>query len=154
MRSDAVPSWEIMTSPSMRERWAPLLTFGATDDLVAKRSGGQLVYLATPYSIQELDGARGQIEIMAASTRLSMATLALRGVTALSPVEMVAGMLEGNSDLDPLDYSFWRNWCQNILAQCKSVYVPMIDGWNSSREVWADVTWALKHNRQVFVEWG
>ncbi|MCV2877591.1 DUF1937 family protein [Sedimentimonas flavescens] len=149
------PQWEIMLPQSMRSRWTDLLHFGVDAKGVANRSGGRLVYVATPYSRVVVDdhGKWCRMRDAEASVWASKvcADLARAGATGVSPIVLSTGMC-GASRLDPLDEKFWNAWCAPLLAACGSIYVPDLPGWQASRGIWTECVWALGHNMPVLLE--
>ena len=79
------------------------------------------------------------------------ARLAMRGVTAVSPIVQAASMCHATAHLDPLDARFWTRWCAPILAASRAVVVPDIPGWSRSEGVWHEVREALGRSLPVHV---
>lgn len=135
---------------------ASRLTFGADAALVAHHCRGRPVYLATPYTRQVVDSeckfCRTRSDGMSAEAARHVAELALRGITAISPIVLsVAATNAAPAALDPLDQELWQNWCWPLLATCGAVVVPDIAGWQQSRGVWREVLWSLSRALPVFV---
>ena len=134
-----------------------LLHVGAGPAAMAQRCRGILVYLATPYSREVLgpDGAWCPARSIELGLRAAdrAARLARVGVTAVSPIAQAADMVHvARPPIDPLDDAFWEAWCRPLLAGCGAVAVPDMPGWDRSRGIWHEVTWALERNMPVFVE--
>ena len=144
-----------MMAPTMRDRWAEQVRFGADAGEVARRSGGRVVYLATPYSklVVDAEGRFCRVRHLDAVMRAAAvcAELARCGVTAVSPIVLAGTMCDAARCLDPLDEKFWNAWCLPLLAVSGSVYVPEIKGWSASRGVWTEACWALTRGVPVMV---
>ena len=152
-RHPNVQDWgKLLSAPG---RWPGLLHAGATPESVARVASGQL-YLATPYSLQVTNPVTGRwvrrwSEQVARGAALAQADLAMRGVTAVSPISQSAAMCHIDSRLDPLDERFWARWCDAILWASRAVVVPDLPGWRHSLGVWREVVWALDHSVPVHV---
>jgi len=151
MRLREAPEWEIVFA-----RWHefPLIRTGATPDSVAMVASG-MIYLATPYSRIAVDDdghwSPANSALAAVHADRHGARLAVRGVTAVSPIVLAAGMRHATAHLDPLDARFWTRWCAPILAASRAVVVPDIPGWSRSEGVWHEVREALGRSLPVHV---
>lgn len=152
------PDW---THPNLESCAGSLLQRDAMLADGVSHCRGQLAYLATPYSKIAVNnnGVWDYSASMVAMTRAARwaRMLAIEGATAISPiiqsVEMVhAGVsLASLATLDPLDATFWENWCSPLLAKADVVIVPPIHGWAESAGVWVEACTALKSARRVFL---
>lgn len=145
--------WSLFFGTRGWARWAPLISYGGDVSEVARRCGGGIVYLATPYSHQVVraGGAWDQVLSVAAMERAAgcAARAAAAGVTALSPVVLSAAICHATAQIDPLDARFWRRWCAPLLAVSGLVWVPDLPGWHRSAGIWHEVRAALEHNVPV-----
>lgn len=48
------------------------------------------------------------------------------------------------------NWDFWKTFCINMLDKCDEMYVFMIDGWESSVGVWAEIEYALNNNKKLY----
>lgn len=146
------PDWPTLISGPART--SGLLTLGATPQDIAARATGY-VYLATPYSLEVVgeDGkwSRHRSYLLADLAVMSARRLAGHGVTAVSPIVLTDRMCSMTKALDPLDDDYWTRWCAPILRGASAVVVPEIEGWQRSRGIWHEVTWALERAVPVWV---
>ena len=145
----ALCDWE-----GLRALRHPGLIEGRMSVMVVERLRGGQVYLATPYSRHvTVDGVFCDYKsgFMGGVAADWARRLAVAGVSAVSPVVLAVAMLREDLEcgLRPLDHVFWAHWCQPLLLASRTVAVPMIEGWDSSRGIWAEVIWALVANRPV-----
>ncbi len=149
----AKTQWHLLMSPSSRRAWQTL-HLGATPDLVAREASG-LVYLATPYSREAVrDGIIWDMRLslqMQGHAERHAAALAARGITAIAPIALAAGMCHQSHQLAPLDARFWQRWCAPLLAASRAVVVPDIPGWDRSQGIWFEVVEALDRQMPVYV---
>lgn len=151
-----IPNWGVLLDAAARGD-LPNLHTRATPELVARDLAGQVVYLATPYSLMTILGGEWNYPrscVMLDRAAGQAARLAALGVTALSPIVQSASMCHVSRSLDPLDNVFWARWCAPLLAASAAVVVPAIQGWRSSLGVWAEVTVALGDGRPVYLYQG
>lgn len=125
---------------------------------VVQRCRGRLAYLATPYTKVSVfeDGEWSPTESLECAVRAARwgRLLALEGVTAVSPVIQAVEMVHADfieQQLDPLDASFWMDWCRPLLNASGVVIVPPVPGWDNSDGIWEEVRAALMFNRPVFL---
>lgn len=135
---------------------ASLLFDGQGLTEVIKRSQGDLIYLATPYTrvVMGPDGKWSETLSAAAADLASsyVACFAHAGRCVVSPIVMAHAMVTAvPSLLDPLDQSFWTRWCAPLLARCDCVVVPEIRGWQDSAGIRHEVTAALSMHRRVYL---
>jgi hypothetical protein len=148
------------------QAWAELFAFYAGSSLltvaahfadVARACSGDLVYLATPYSVEVVDGqGRFDISMSAAMAEVAAAwslRCAAAGITALSPIAMSHAMVAADAydQIDPLAAPFWTAWCRPMLAACPVVLVPPISGWDRSVGIWHEVRAHLARQRRVYL---
>lgn len=122
-------------------------------DTIAARLDRGLVYLATPYSQEVVDGEGrfqiGRSQIAMDSAAFWQGALALRKVTTVSPIVQSAHMIhvlwamDAGYDLRPLEHAFWTAWCEPMLDACDAVVVPPIPGRARSRVIMEEIGHAL-----------
>lgn len=124
---------------------------------VAGHLRGRLAYLATPYSKlvvnDDLQFQRALAFDVEIRTARWARRLAVDGVTVASPILTVCAIIGADVEghIDPLDDTFWTNWCRPMLTACGSVVIPPMAGWDESRGVWGEACWALRHNVPVWL---
>lgn len=147
--------------------WARLLADQADSALLRRAAGlaeaapwlrGGMVYLATPYTRRVIDEG-GRFCPYRSEAAGSLAAewqrrLALHGVSAFSPIAASVAMIR--DDLTgrhpaPLDVRFWEAWCRPFLLAARAVVVPMVEGWEESEGVLAEVRAALESCRTVLL---
>lgn len=150
MVSDLAAAWDALETDF---GGAGLIRRGFTGDLVGQMVGP--VYLATPFT-KLATGPDGQLvplraKLAARAAAKRVADFANAGVSAFSPIVLSWAACDADGWLNPLDQDFWMRWCEPFLAACTAVVVPAIPGWRDSDGVLAEVTWALRRNRPVFL---
>lgn len=134
-----------------------LFTVNAPLAEVVEHCRGRLCYLATPYTKRAQFGGKFSQERSfgcAVEAARWLTTLAVEGVTAVSPIVQSVEMISAdllNQQLDPLDQQFWAAWCRPLLRACDVIIVPPIPGWQESEGIWAEVDAALRSYRRVFL---
>lgn len=136
---------------------AGLLKFGVSLADLENNCGALLAYLATPYSLEVVDGCGDHNPAL--SRRMGDAaaywagTLVARGVNVTSPIIQSDAMFDavGRDIIDPLDNNFWAGWCSLILLNTQRLIVPPIHGWHNSAGIFAEVMWTLESNRAVYI---
>ena len=93
----------------------------------------QLVYLAVPYSDKDWAVKENRFD----RVNQVAAILIARGENIFSPISMAhpiakAGDLPGN-------WEFWDKFDRAYLECCKKMYVLMLDGWENSNGVKAEI---------------
>lgn len=135
-----------------------LVRFGVPARDVHRIVWGQ-VYLATPYSkLVRVSGrfvAERSRGLADAAAELQM-DLAVRGVTAVSPIAqahhmLMLGACPEHRGKVALDADFWTRWCEPMLDASAWVYVPDLPGWRESDGIWREVAHALRRNKPVLI---
>ena len=105
-----------------------------------------MIYLSSPYTHSDSQ-VRG--ERYRAACR-QVAEMLRCGVKAFSPICHSHPLAEYGV---PGDWAFWRDYDLKFLEMCDEVWVLMLDGWDESVGVQAEITAALKMGKRVvFVE--
>ena len=103
-----------------------------------------LVYLASPYT--HADPAVMEARFQAA-TRYA-ARLMGQGVNVFSPIAYTHVILQHGL---PVDWDFWKQYGEKWLAVCDSMIVLMLDGWEASKGVNAEI--AIMGAAGKSIEW-
>ena len=107
-----------------------------------------MIYVASPYTHR--DWAMREERYQAACRQV--ADMLCRGVEAFSPI-CHSHPLAGYGL--PGDWAFWRDYDLKFLEMCDEIWVLMLDGWEESTGVQAEIAAALKMGKRVvFVEPG
>ena len=101
-----------------------------------------LVYLASPYS--HPDPAVRQARYQAACR--AAAWLIGQGHLVFSPIAHSHAIAQHGL---PVDWGFWEEQDRRLLAACDELWVLMLDGWEDSRGVQAEVAIARKLGKPV-----
>lgn len=99
----------------------------------AKKSMHKVIYLAGPYSH---DNKTIQKARFTALTRKA-AELTNTGVNVFSPITHGHPMAEAHEL--PRDYAFWKQHCEAFVSRCDEMLVLMLEGWEESKGVEAEV---------------
>ena len=151
-----------MTHHALPALNTPGVVWGLPPARAALQMSG-LVYLATPYSKRVLMDGRFSWKLADDCAREALGVCAVferLGVTAISPILNAHYIVRRHgSDWGPLpaealalDADHWTRWCAPLLAACRSVYVPALDGWDHSAGVAFEVQESLSRNRPVIFE--
>jgi len=93
----------------------------------------QLVYLAVPYT----HGSETVMEERFNAVNIVAGKLIERGEFVYSPISHCHPIaLVSNL---PRDWEYWDGYCRACLSCCKKMYVLMIDGWEESTGVQAEI---------------
>lgn len=101
-----------------------------------------MIYLASPYS--HPDAAVRQRRFQAACR--AAAELIRRGHVVFSPIAHSHAIAQHGL---PVDWGFWEEQDRRLLAACDELWVLMLDGWEDSRGVQAEVAIARKLGKPV-----
>lgn len=109
-----------------------------------------MIYLAAPYStgiagksVQEVQADRSYFIDRAT------AMLRLLGHMVYSPITLGKPLEKFLSKEVVEDHDFWMQHCYHILARCDEVWVLMLEGWDKSKGVALEITYAHSHNMPV-----
>jgi nucleoside 2-deoxyribosyltransferase len=91
-----------------------------------------MIYLASPYSHPDLVVRQQRFE---AACRAA-ATLIQRGHVVFSPVAHSHSIAQHGL---PLDWGFWEVQDREFVAACDELWVLMLEGWEQSRGVHAEI---------------
>jgi hypothetical protein len=101
-----------------------------------------VIYLASPYT--DCDPAVRQQRFEAAC--LAASALIRQGKTVFSPIAHSHAICQFGL---PLDWAFWEQHDLRYLEACDEVVVLMLDGWEKSRGIRAEIASARKMAKPV-----
>lgn len=101
-----------------------------------------LVYLAAPYS-----GSDAEVKLRMQLFCLVDAQLSAEGRVTVSPL-MKHFVLNHSNELGS-DWNFWKRYSQVLLSRCQYMIVVMLDGWDTSVGVRAEIELAKELNIPV-----
>ena len=102
-----------------------------------------LVYMASPYS--STDPAIKQARYEAALD--AVAKLMNEGVMAYSPIAHTHPIAIRHEL--PGDWEYWQAYDELMVSRCDRVVVLMLDGWEDSKGIQAEVAIAIRLNKPV-----
>ena len=102
-----------------------------------------IVFISSPYTHSSEEVMWKRFEL----TSKIVAKIVSTGVVAISPV--IYGHTLSQYEEMPLDWEFWKNYCESFLIKSDKVLVLMIDGWLESTGVKAEIEFANKNGIPV-----
>ena len=103
----------------------------------------KLIYLASPYSHHDAAVRQLRFEIV---SRVA-ARLMSGGLHVFSPISHTHPIAEYGSL--PLGWDFWEQYDRAIMGVCSRMIVLMLDGWEQSRGVQAEVSLAVEFGLDI-----
>ena len=102
-----------------------------------------MIYLASPYTHPDPRVMESRDE----QTCIAVGSLIKQGLHAYSPIahSRSVALL---SDL-PHDFGFWNAYDTDMISRCDEVWVLMLDGWEDSEGVKAEIKIALDLNKKI-----
>jgi len=97
---------------------------------------GELIYLASPYSI-------GNTEVNFRIVTEKAAELVSEGYTVISPITYGHTLL-GFKEM-PNDWKFWINFCSELLYKCDRMVIYKMPGWEISVGIAEEMSIARDH---------
>lgn len=101
-----------------------------------------MIYLASPYSHPEPAVRQERFEAVCRAA----AELIRQGYVVFSPIAHSHGIAQHGL---PLDWGYWERHDRRLLAACDELWVLMLDGWEDSRGVQAEVAIAQAMGKPV-----
>lgn len=101
-----------------------------------------MIYLASPYSHPEAIGREARFHEACAAT----ARLLKHGTAVFSPVVFGHPLVAHGL---PTDWSFWEPFAREHIARCDELLVLMLDGWQDSVGVAAEIEIAGEFGKPV-----
>jgi len=102
-----------------------------------------LIYVASPYT--HADESIREENFRRVSRYVSH--LVSKGNVAISPITYGHTLL--NYEKMPSDWQFWMNFCLSLLVKCDRMIVYMMPGWENSKGVQDEISFARDHNIPV-----
>lgn len=102
-----------------------------------------LVFISSPFSHTDKAVEKYRTE----EVNKFVAKLTSEGVHAFSPITY--GTILLNYHDMPSDWKFWKDFCEAFLIKCDEVRVLMLEGWDVSEGVQAEIDFAVKHGIPV-----
>lgn len=99
-----------------------------------------MIYLASPYSHPDKDVQNARYE----QALTAVAYFAQSGLTIYSPI-VHWHQVAASHDL-PTQFEFWADQNKSMLQKANQLIVLNIEGWESSKGVKQEMTWAEKLN--------
>ncbi len=93
----------------------------------------KIIYLASPYSDKDKNVVQSRVD----KTSGMVAKLVSDGNVVISPIVYGHTLLQHHEM--PSDWEFWKNFCQTFLLKSEEMFVFMIDGWDKSTGVLAEI---------------
>jgi nucleoside 2-deoxyribosyltransferase len=110
---------------------------------LADISKDQLYYLASPYSHENAEIREERYRLV----NEYAAFLARNGISVIEPIVMghpKVGLGVGTS------FEYWKKTDELYISRCDGVIVLMLDGWEKSIGVNAEIAYAMKLGKPVF----
>jgi len=92
--------------------------------------GNKLIYLASPYSHEDMKVCRERFERVC----FVAARLMEKGLFVYSPIAHTHPIAI-HGGLDHLDHDFWMNMDKVMMDRCDELYVCAMDGWKESEGI-------------------
>lgn len=99
-----------------------------------------MIYVASPYSHEDYH----VMEKRAKAVTYYCYTQIKEGKNVISPITYGHEVRQAGNL--PNDWSFWMNFCLDLLKHCDEIYVLTIDGWNVSKGVREEIEFAKQNN--------
>lgn len=103
----------------------------------------KIIYFASPYS----DKDEQVVQLRVQKTSQMVAKLVSEGNVVISPIVYGHTLLQIHEM--PSDWNFWKNFCQTFLLKCDEMIVYMLDGWDKSTGVLAEIELAKEMGMKV-----
>lgn len=93
----------------------------------------RIIYFASPYTHKDTKVVQERVQ----KTSEMVAKLVSEGNVVISPIVYGHNLLQFH-DM-PGDWDFWKNFCQTFLRKSDEMIVYMIDGWEQSTGILAEI---------------
>lgn len=103
----------------------------------------KIIYLATPYTHKD----ESVVEERYKMTANKCAELISSGLVVISPIFYGHNLLKYKEM--PGDWQFWQNFCESFLRKSDELWIYMIDGWDESTGILAEIKIAKEMNIPV-----
>lgn len=99
-----------------------------------------MIFISSPYT--SINHVKTEINYREAASYA--AHLTSLGHIAISPIAYGHNLAAFRSM--PLNWEFWKEFCISFLSKCSSIHVLMLDGWQESKGVSAEIEYAEENN--------
>ena len=96
-----------------------------------------MIYLAAPYTHADPDIVAQRM----AQFCIVDAHLCKQGLITVSPLSK--HLMKYHTNI-PLTWEFWKTYSEKLMEKCDALYVIMLDGWDTSEGVQAEIQLAKK----------
>lgn len=103
-----------------------------------------MIYLASPYTSTH----ESVVETRHSWAEHVTAKLMRKGLVVFSPI--VHNHKISQDYKMPKDYEFWEKYCLEMLSLASELYVLMLEDWEESKGVLAEIEFAKKQNIPIF----
>ena len=93
----------------------------------------KIIYFVSPYSHQDPNIVEERVR----KTSEMVAKLVSEGNVVISPIVYGHNLLRFHDQT--WRWEFWKNFCQSFLVKCEEIIVFMLDGWDKSTDVLAEI---------------
>ena len=104
-----------------------------------------LWYIASPYGDEDADLMQRRFDQVCATA----ARLMREGLSVLSPIAHSHPIAQYGL---PKGWDYWQEIDLMLLKRCDGLIVVMIEGWDDSRGVLAEIDWAAEHGMPIRYE--
>jgi hypothetical protein len=101
-----------------------------------------LIYLAAPYTDPNPDVCEQRM----AQFCIVDAHLCKQGLITVSPLSK--HWMKYHTNI-PLTWDFWKTYSEKLMEKCDALYVIMLDGWDVSEGVLAEIELAKKMSLEI-----
>jgi hypothetical protein len=101
-----------------------------------------MIYLAAPYTHPDASVVEQRIAMFATID----AKLCADGLFTVSPLSK---HWIRNYTFIPLTWSFWKDYSKKLMEKCDALYVIMLDGWETSEGVQAEIELAKQLSLEI-----
>jgi hypothetical protein len=101
-----------------------------------------LIYLAAPYTDPNPDVCEQRM----AQFCIVDAHLCKQGLITVSPLSK--HWIKYHTNI-PLTWDFWKTYSEKLMEKCDALYVIMLDGWDVSEGVLAEIELAKKMSLEI-----
>jgi uncharacterized protein DUF1937 len=116
-----------------------------------RRSPGEIVYLACPYTDPDPEVRKHRFDCvtMAAAHLIEQGLIVYSPLTMTHPVDLVLAR-EGET----LGSDYWVRFDEAFMAVCSRMVILKLDGWESSSGVRRETEWFVSHGQPIeYLEW-
>lgn len=104
----------------------------------------KLVFISSPYSNPDENIKEENYKKVAKYATF----LCKSGITAISPIVYGHELLKNDKSMSS-DWSFWENFCLNLMKKCDEIHVLKLNGWEKSVGVREEIEFANTQNINI-----